>query len=155
MRLTILAACLLGVPSAAFAIVNPHDTGDPKRCDSCHTSDAREKDCGAETNYCLLTATVDGVCQICHRKTECCEVGQEHMGRGDLGHSHPSGMEVDGLSSTHAPLTLPVHLGRITCNTCHLHERSSFRDYKMVRIVRVSDRGVDWTGLCKDCHPSY
>lgn len=36
--------------------------------------------------------------------------------------------------------------------TCHLHAKPAGPDYKMVRIVRIEGKKVDWTGLCQDCH---
>jgi hypothetical protein len=53
------------------------------------------------------------------------------------------------------PKTLPIQNGRITCNTCHLHDRRKPVDFHLVRMVVIQDTGVDWTPLCRDCHDRY
>ncbi len=152
---TILAVLLALTAMSAPAIVDPHDESDPQRCRSCHTQAIHDPD-RREGEYHLLTASVDGVCLICHRKEECCRVGQEHLEKLFLGeHTHPSDLRVSRVGREHRPRTLPVHDGRITCNTCHLHDRGKPEDYKLVRLVISKRTGVDWTPLCHDCHDDY
>jgi hypothetical protein len=65
---------------------------------------------------------------------------------------HPSDIEVSRVKRAYLPTSLPIHNGRISCRTCHLHTRKASGDYKMLRLVKVSGDDVDWSILCSDCH---
>ena len=137
----------------AAALADPHDTAMPKFCLNCHTEEIYSKSCSENDGYCLLAGTVDGICMSCHVNEECCKPGLEHLPRLHLGlRSHLSDIDARDVAPTSYPRTLPIHQGRITCRTCHLHTREPGGDYKMLRLVRISSRGVDWTALCQDCH---
>lgn len=150
-------AALVLAAFSAQALIDPHDEGDPRRCGSCHTPAIRTQPV-RDGEYHLLTETVDGVCLVCHRKEECCRVGQEHQDRRlqpGIGITHPSDLPVAEVPAAQRPRTLPVFGGRITCNTCHYHDRRRPADYKLVRLVVIRNTGVDWTHLCADCHDGY
>ena len=139
--------------SAAAEIVNPHDTAKPKFCLNCHTADIYLKNCNANEGYCLLGGSVDGICLTCHIKEECCKPGLEHLPKVFLGmKSHASDVETSRIPQAYYPKTLPIHHGRITCRTCHLHVLENPAGYKMLRLVKITSQGVDWTVLCQDCH---
>jgi len=139
----------------ASAIINPHDPNDPDRCRSCHTPEIHEVKAG-DYSYYLLKDSVDDVCLICHKKQDCCVIGQEHLKKLFIGkHPHPSDLPTIGVPKVHFPKTLPLQDDRITCNTCHLHNRQEENGYKLVRMVIVNETGVDWTPLCADCHGDY
>lgn len=137
----------------AAGIVNPHDTARPKYCLNCHTEEIYSKNCGEAEGYCLLAGSVDGICLTCHLKEDCCKVGLEHLPKLHLGQMrHPSDREIREIPRAYYPRTLPIHHGRITCRTCHLHTRERPGGYKMLRLVKVSGQAVDWSVLCRDCH---
>jgi hypothetical protein len=147
------AAALLLLPGGAAAVVNPHDTSEPQYCLNCHTAEIYEKTCDEGQGYCLLAGSVDAVCLMCHIKEDCCRVGQEHLPRLYLGHkSHPTDLDTGEITRAYVPESLPVHQGRITCRTCHLHRRERPEGYKMLRLVDVKGTEIDWTVLCHDCH---
>ena len=96
---------------------------------------------------------MDGICLTCHIKEECCKPGLAHLPKLHLGmKSHPSDIEARGIPQAYYPRTLPIHHGRITCRTCHLHTKEKPGGYKMLRLVTITNEGVDWTVLCQDCH---
>jgi predicted CXXCH cytochrome family protein len=154
-RATAALVPLLLWSTGAAALVDPHDDGNPSRCLSCHTraitaEDARRGDLS------LLKESIDEVCLICHLEKDCCVTGQRHEGRDiSLGVTHPSDLDARSVPRTARPKTLPLQDGRITCATCHLHDRQKPADYKLVRMVRIKDTGIDWSPLCLDCHPTY
>ncbi len=151
-----IVLCAFLVPllcSEASGIVNPHDTTKPKYCLNCHTEEIYTQNCEDDAGYCLLGGSVDGICLTCHLKEDCCRPGREHLPSIYLGlKSHPTDVEVRDLPSAYYPKTLPIHRGRITCRTCHRHARERSGGYKMLRLVKITDRGVDWSVLCQDCH---
>lgn len=144
---------ILALPAAA--IVNPHDQSDPDRCRSCHTPEINEVEPGGEEYY-LLTDSIDDTCLICHKKEDCCVIGQEHQKKLLIGkNSHPSNIPAGDVARKHLPKTLPLQDDTITCSTCHEHNRRESGDYKLVRMVIVKETGIDWTPLCGDCHEDY
>jgi hypothetical protein len=154
-RLTAAMILTLFLVLPALAITNPHDLNDPDRCRSCHTSEIHDVKAD-DYNYYLLKEKVDDVCLICHKKKDCCVIGQDHLDKLFIGeHSHPSDLPTLDVPKIHFPKTLPLQDDRITCNTCHDHERREENDYKLVRMVIVKETGVDWTPLCADCHEDY
>jgi len=141
---------LLAAPG--MALVNPHDPDDPDRCRSCHTAGIHDRKAG-DYDYYLLADSVDDVCLVCHKKSDCCLLGQEHLDRLAIGeHTHPSDLASSAVARENRPHTLPLQDGRITCNTCHGHDRDESNNYKLLRIVEVSRAGVNWDRLCADCH---
>ncbi|MBI5419695.1 MAG: hypothetical protein HZA60_06385 [Deltaproteobacteria bacterium] len=143
--------CLLAVfflaciSIAAFGVLNPHI--EPPQCDSCHKKIPTEEEAAAG-HYFLLKDTIDDTCHICHEKT-CCKPGSLH------GINHPSNIKDWDRKYFRKPKTLPLHNGYITCNTCHLHRMPGGNQYKMVRIVKIDGKKIDWTDLCTDCHIGY
>jgi hypothetical protein len=96
---------------------------------------------------------VDGLCLTCHIREECCKPGLTHVPKLYLGmFSHKSDVEAAKVPEAYYPKTLPIHHGRITCRTCPLHVREAPNGYKMLRLVTITSKGVDWTILCRDCH---
>lgn len=147
-----LCSCLVA-RTGATAITNPHDTSKPKFCLNCHTEEIYTKNCNEPEGYCLLAGSVDGLCLTCHIKEECCRPGLTHLPKIHLGaRNHPSGLEAGKIPSASSPKTLPLHQGRITCRTCHLHVRERPDGYKLLRLVDIASKGVDWAVLCRDCH---
>jgi nitrate/TMAO reductase-like tetraheme cytochrome c subunit len=139
--------------AATAEVVDPHDTAQPKFCLNCHTEDVYAKNCNENEGYCLLAGSVDGLCLTCHIKEECCKPGLEHYKKLHLGmRNHPTDVAGSDIPSAYRPSTLPLQQGRITCRTCHLHTRAATGDYKMLRLVKKTNQGVDWTVLCHDCH---
>ena len=139
----------------ALALINPHDENAAGRCLSCHTREMVLAT-GAPGNPLLLRDSIDGLCLICHLRQDCCKTGQEHSALpGYIGHSHPSDLDVRSISRASRPKTLPLQNDRITCNTCHLHDRQKPDDYKLVRLAQIKATGVNWTALCHDCHGEY
>jgi nitrate/TMAO reductase-like tetraheme cytochrome c subunit len=148
-----LAVSTLAVRGDGAEMVNPHLTPRPKFCLNCHTEEIFTRPCGENEGYCLLAGSVDALCLTCHVKEDCCRVGQEHLPKLYLGQrTHPSDVEPGEIPRAYAPKTLPIHRGRITCRTCHLHTQEGTDGYKMLRIVKAGEHGVDWSVLCKDCH---
>ena len=153
----LLVGALLSTALPAFA----SETADPHAnriadCTNCHTVDIYTEDCHQGDGFCLVAKSVDGLCLLCHMKEECCRIGQDHQAQLFLGErSHPSDVAVGDVNPAHLPKSLPIHNGRITCRTCHLHSRAEEADYKMLRLVRWGGEKVDWTSLCHDCHEEY
>jgi len=141
-----LLAVFVAVPlTAAAALVNPHVMPEP--CLSCHTKvpDRAETEAG---RYFLIKPGIDDTCKTCH---ECCRVGMLHREM-----NHPSDSAEWDRSRFQKPKSLPLHDGKITCNTCHLHRASASPTVHLLRKVRVGDRfGTDWSELCRDCHVGY
>jgi hypothetical protein len=151
-----ISAILSSAPWAdAEETINPHNTRITD-CTDCHTEDIYTEDCHERDGFCLMAKSVDDLCLYCHVKAECCRLGQEHQTMLFLGeNSHPSNVDVRDVNPAHLPKTLPIHDGRITCRTCHLHSRAEDSDYKMLRLVELDGNRVDWTVLCADCHEKY
>lgn len=144
-RIALLAVILLFASVSAFALLNPHIKPEP--CDSCHAKVPTKED-GEKEDFFLLKDDIDALCHVCHEK-KCCKPG-------DLGHlGHPSGIEKWDTKKFRRPKTLPLYEGKITCTTCHFHSRQDGTDYKMVRIVKIDGKKIDWTDLCHDCHIGY
>lgn len=137
---------LLSVPSFPQNIINPHE-GD--HCGSCHLKDPVLGP-DEEMDYNFLAEEIDPTCMICHDK-KCCSIGEKHR-------THPSGIDEWDRDKFDQPENLPLSSGYITCTTCHFWRKDleeKAREYKMVRIVNVTERGIDWTVLCLDCHRGY
>ena len=150
--LFISALLFSGLRADAEEIVDPHETRITD-CTDCHTRDIYTEDCHESDGFCLTARSVDDLCLHCHVKAECCRLGQEHQSQLFLGgRSHPSNLDIGDVKPAHLPKTLPIHDGRITCRTCHLHSRAEGSDYKMLRLVKLDGDKVDWTTLCADCH---
>ena len=155
-RVALCAAAVLAMFSDAFGMASPHDSDKPKFCLNCHTEEIYTKNCNENEGYCLLAGSVDGLCLTCHLKEDCCKPGLEHLPRLYLGkHSHPTDIEARDIPRADFPKTLPLFQGRITCRTCHLHTAGKPDDYKMLRLVKISGKGVDWSVLCLDCHQDH
>lgn len=153
LALAVLASLVSAV--SARALVDPHNEGVPDRCQRCHVRVPTAEESRAE-DYHLLGETIDATCLRCHVKTDCCTVGQRHMLKdGFIGISHESDVDVARVPAAMKPKTLPLQDRKITCNTCHFHDRQKPQDYKLVRLVAFKATGIDWTPLCADCHPSY
>lgn len=135
----LLIGLLLVLASTSGSIINPHIKPEP--CDSCHTKIPSPED----NELFLLKDSIDETCHVCHEKT-CCKPGSLH------GSNHPSNIRDWDWKVMKRPKTLPLFDGYITCSTCHMHSKPEGKSYKMVRIVKVNDTGVNWTGLCIDCH---
>lgn len=146
LKLIPLLAFLLGGASAtSFALLNPHIKPEP--CGSCHTKVPTEEE-GQMGEYFLLKETIDDTCHVCHEKT-CCKPGSLH------GINHPSNIDDWDWKLFRRPKTLPLYGGFITCSTCHLHSVPDGDSFKMVRIVKIDGKKIDWTALCTDCHVGY
>jgi hypothetical protein len=130
---------LMVLASPSGSIVNPHTK--PEACDSCHTKIPSKDD----NEFFLLKDSIDETCHVCHEKT-CCKPGSLH------GINHPSNIRDWDWDIMRRPKTLPLFDGHITCSTCHLHSKPEGESYKMVRIVEMDGKRIDWTGLCIDCH---
>lgn len=138
---------------AAETVTNPHDTTKPDYCLDCHDESIYRHGCDDPAGFCLLADSVDGLCLLCHIAEDCCRTGQQHQSRLYLGKMrHPSDIDVSRAKKAYLPKSLPIHNGRISCRTCHLHTRKTPRDYKMLRIVKLTGSDVDWSVLCADCH---
>lgn len=127
------------------AIVNPHNADG--RCNSCHSKVPAAGPDG-EMDYNFLAEDIDPTCMICHNE-ECCTIAKPHQT------THPSGIDRWDKEKYGTPEKLPLSNGYITCVTCHFWRRANnpnAQDYKLVRIVEISTRGIVWTGLCHDCH---
>jgi hypothetical protein len=157
-RATILTVFLFLVTHCSFsapfvsAVTYPHNTRITD-CTDCHTEDIYTEDCHELDGFCLIAKSVDDLCLHCHVKEECCRLGQDHQAQLFLGErSHPSNVDTRDVNPAYLPEILPIHDGRITCRTCHLHSRAEESDYKMLRLVKLEGDRVDWTILCEDCH---
>ncbi|HEY6000975.1 MAG TPA: hypothetical protein VI078_16945 [bacterium] len=149
----VAAGLAFAARSDAADIASPHDEEKPRVCLNCHTEEIYAKACGGSEGYCLLAGSVDGLCLTCHIKAECCKPGLAHLPKLYVGsRSHPSDVPAAEIPRAYRPATLPLFNDRITCRTCHLHKRERPVGYKMLRLVTVSEKGVDWTPLCHDCH---
>lgn len=126
--------------------IDPHDN-DPANCIRCHTRIPTPEE-AADDEWFLVRDTIDGTCHLCH-PYDCCRINSLK------GHNHPSNVNRWDVEDFTEPRNLPLHQGLITCNTCHYHLRPSGEDHRMVRIVRITLRGVDWSALCLDCHVGY
>jgi hypothetical protein len=144
-RHVFLVLLLVFSSASAFALLNPHVKPEP--CGSCHTK-TPTKDDGGAGNYFLLKDTIDDTCHVCH-ETVCCKPGSLH------GFNHPSDVDKWDWKKFRRPKTLPLHNGKITCSTCHFHSIPEGDSYKMVRIVKIDGKSIDWTELCHDCHVDY
>jgi len=151
-----ICALLFSAPwTDAEEIVDPHNTRITE-CTDCHTVDIYTEDCHERDGFCLTAKSVENLCLRCHVKEECCRLGQDHQAQLFLGvRNHPSNVDLRDVNPAHLPETLPIHDGRITCRTCHLHSRAEESDYKMLRLVELEGSEVDWTVLCQDCHEEY
>lgn len=147
--LPLLLSLLLTVVSAPAArgVMNPHI--EPASCPSCHTKAPTAEETAAG-DYFLIKETIDDTCHMCHEYS-CCKPGSLHEKK----RNHPSNIDRWDRSKFREPKTLPLHSGFITCNTCHFHREAQGNSYKLVRIVKVNDKKVDWTELCVDCHVDY
>ena len=138
--------CLLLVTSMlttsfrhSYGLLNPHIKPEP--CGSCHTKIPGKED----YKFFLLKDTIDETCHVCHEKV-CCKPGSLH------GINHPSHIRNWDWKIMRRPKTLPLYDGYITCSTCHLHSKPDGPSYKMVRLVKIDGKRIDWTELCTDCH---
>jgi len=129
----------------AVGLLNPHIKPEP--CGSCHTKVPTEEE-GRSGEYFLLKESIDDTCHICHEYT-CCKPGSLH------GTNHPSNINSWDRSLFRRPRTLPLFNGYITCVTCHLHSKPDTPSFKMVRIVKIDGKRIDWSELCTDCHVGY
>jgi nitrate/TMAO reductase-like tetraheme cytochrome c subunit len=143
-RFTVLLAVLFlaGISAVASGLLNPHIKPEP--CGSCHTKVPSKED-GQAGNYFLLKDTIDATCHACH-EYDCCKPGSLH------GFNHPSDISRWDWKKFRRPKTLPLHNGKITCNTCHFHTVPDAPSYKMVRIIGGKQDSSD---LCTDCHLDY
>lgn len=136
------------IPSGGLAIDNPH-LGEG-RCNSCHLKVPAAGPDG-KLDYNFLAEDIDPTCMVCHSQ-ECCTIAKPHQT------NHPSGIDRWDKEKYGTPTKLPLSNGSITCVTCHFWRRAnnpSAQDYKLVRIVEISTRSIDWTKLCADCHKDY
>lgn len=127
------------------AVVNPHF--EDNHCNSCHL---RLPAAGADgkMDYSFLAEEIDPTCMICHSQG-CCSIAAPHQT------THASGIDKWDRQLFGRPEKLPLSDGFITCVTCHFWRRAinpAAQDYKLVRLVEISSRGKNWTGLCLDCH---
>ena len=130
---------------AMAAPLNPHLKPEP--CLSCHTKVPTAAEARAG-KYFHIKETIDATCKICHT---CCRVGRMHLEM-----NHPSDVDDWDRSRFTAPQSLPLHNGKITCNTCHFHRAPDEPTIHLLRKVKVGDRfGLDWSELCLDCHVGY
>jgi len=140
-----LCLLLVGVWPAMATTLNPHVKPEP--CLSCHTKVPSDEEARAG-KYFHIKKTIDATCKVCHT---CCKVGRMHLEM-----NHPSDVDDWDRSRFTAPQSLPLHNGKITCNTCHLHRAPDEPTIHMLRKVKVGDRfGFDWSELCRDCHVGY
>jgi hypothetical protein len=136
---------LLFVTLPAQGLLNPHIKPEP--CGSCHTQVPTEED-GRNGDYYLLKDSIDDTCHVCHELT-CCMPGNQHGG------NHPSNIKDWDWDKFRRPKTLPLFAGYITCSTCHLHGKPDGPSYKLVRIVKIDGKKIDWSQICTDCHVGY
>lgn len=141
----LVVVLLVALSSRSFGLLNPHIKPEP--CGSCHTKVPSGEE-GQSGEYFLLKDTIDETCHVCHEKT-CCKPGSLH------GASHPSNIRDWDWEIMKRPKTLPLFDGYITCSTCHLHSKPEGDTFKMVRIVKIDGKKIDWTDLCTDCHVDY
>ncbi len=145
LRFLVPVLALVAAATAARAADNPHV--EPARCLACHTKVPTADD-GERGDYFLIRDTIDDTCHACHTSA-CCMPGTLH------GANHPSNINNWDWKLFHRPKTLPLFNGYITCSTCHFHREAEGSAYKLVRIVKVDGKKVDWTELCHDCHVGY
>ncbi len=140
------AGLLVPAPAMPADIINPHEG---KHCLSCHVREP-VREGGEITDYSFLAKEIDPTCMICHGPG-CCSIGSKD-------HTHASGIKHWDVKLYGAPRKLPLKDGYITCVTCHFWRRDlnpEPEDYKLLRIVKITKRGIDWTELCHDCHREY
>ena len=144
----LLALIVLLVPALAFdaEIVNPHLVPEP--CMVCHTKVPTSEEARAG-KYFHIKETIDATCKTCHA---CCNTGVLHLEM-----LHPSDVDTWDRTVFTAPQTLPLHNGKITCNTCHFHSMPEDElTIFLLRKVKADDViGMDWSDLCHDCHVGY
>ena len=131
----------------ARAVFNPHI--EPASCPSCHTKVPTAEQVQAG-DFFLIKDSIDDTCHICHEYS-CCKPGSLHA----KNRNHPSNINTWDRKLFRAPKTLPLHDGYITCNTCHFHRADAGAGFKLVRIVKIDGKKIDWTDLCVDCHVGY
>jgi hypothetical protein len=148
LRIVLLAIPIVGIfASPVIAIINPHYE---EHCPSCHIQNP-EKQADGSMDYNFLAEDIDPTCLICHEQ-ECCTIRKPHES------THASGINDWDEEKYGIPQQLPLSDGYITCATCHYWRRSnnpSPKDYKLVRLVEISDTSIKWTVLCHDCHKDY
>lgn len=146
LRHLLLPILLLAVAAgSARGVMNPHI--EPASCPSCHTKVPTAEE-GQAGDYFLLKDTIDATCHICHEYS-CCKPSSLH------GSNHPSNINSWDMKQFRRPKTLPLYSGYITCDTCHFHRAAQGNGYKLVRIVKLDGKKIDWTELCHDCHVDY
>lgn len=124
---------------------NPHIPSE--LCKNCHIKIPTCQE-AALGDFSLIGGSIDATCHICHPE-KCC--------RGDIQHpsNHPSNVKTWDRKKVKRPLTVPLHSGYITCNTCHLHRFPGTPTIYLLRKVKTTKDGLDWTDLCRDCHVGY
>src|SRR5512143_3713956 len=146
MRYLLLPVMMIAVAAAsARGLVNPHV--EPATCPSCHTKAPTAEE-ATSGDYFLVKDTIDDTCHVCHEYS-CCKPSSLH------GQNHPSNIDKWDRKLFRTPKTLPLFNGFITCDTCHYHRNAQGNTYKLVRIVNVDGKKIDWTELCHDCHVDY
>ncbi|UCG37942.1 MAG: hypothetical protein JSV00_06995 [bacterium] len=142
LAILVAVASVAAVAKGSIEIIDPHT--EPAQCQSCHHATPTQEDVsGGE--YHLLGGGIDETCHMCH-PYDCCRI------YALKGHNHPSNVGEWDTENFNEPRTLPLYDGLITCSTCHVHRKGDGEGYRMVRLVRVTLSGVDWTRLCTDCH---
>ncbi len=144
--LCLVPALALGAAAgAARAADNPHV--EPAKCLACHAKVPTAQD-GDRGDYFLVKDTIDDTCRACHSDS-CCKAGEIHLT------DHPSNINTWDRKLFRRPKTLPLFDGYITCSTCHFYRQAQGSAFKLVRIVTVDGKNIDWTELCHDCHVNY
>lgn len=147
--LTIIIVLLLfagqRIHGRSEAAPNPHVP--PELCENCHIKIPTRQEV-ALGDFSLIGGSIDATCHICHPE-KCCQ--------GDIRHpsNHPSNVKTWDRKKVKRPLTVPLHNGYITCNTCHLHRSPDTPTVYLLRKVKTTKDGLDWTDLCRDCHIGY
>jgi hypothetical protein len=133
----------------AQAVTNPHDATTPG-CLNCHDASIYRHDCDDPADSaCLRTPSTDPA-SLPHQGGRC-RTGRTPVA-AFLEDAARLDVDVAEVKRAYLPTLLPIHNGRITCRTCHLHTRKKSGDYKMLRLVKLSGDDVDWSVLCEDCH---
>ncbi|MDH3393287.1 MAG: hypothetical protein OEL66_04720 [Desulfobulbaceae bacterium] len=132
--------------AAEADIINPHLPPEP--CLACHTKVPSKEEAKAG-QYFHLEKTIDATCKTCHA---CCKSGVLHLEM-----LHPSDVSEWDRSVFTAPKTLPLHNGKITCNTCHYHRLPEYEItiFMLRKVKEDAIKGMDWSPLCHDCHVGY
>lgn len=144
-HLLLSVVVLAAAASSVQGLVNPHV--EPANCPSCHTRAPTAEE-GQAGDYFLTKETIDDTCHVCHEYS-CCKPSSLH------GQNHPSNINTWDRTLFRRPKTLPLFDGYIMCDTCHFHRNAQGTTYKLVRIVKVDGKKIDWTELCVDCHVDY